>query len=217
MSCNSDCAICHGRGYIEHGALGIELCPNDPRMFDGTGVMPEDRAVVAKLPRSKVVTTIGNALRDLRKAGYGMLYLQGPCGIGKSVLSRAATVEAVQAFGLAYYTRQSELANYLRASFSTDFGQSELTWRMARVSGVTWLVIDEIGRVNATDFVRESMGEIIDARYRAALNERAMTVLISNSAPEEVFDAYLVDRIRDVKNKVLVLEGESLRKVKVTK
>jgi hypothetical protein len=52
----------------------------------------------------------------------------------------------------------------------------------------------------------------VDARYRNALRGRAMTVLISNDPPESVFDAYLVDRIRDVKNKVLVLNGESLRK-----
>ena len=84
--------------------------------------------------------------------------------------------------------------------------------RMQEVTEKRWLVIDEIGRVNQTDFSNEVMGEIIDTRYRMALQKQAMTVLISNDAPEKVMSAYLVDRVRDVKNKVLVVQGKSLRK-----
>jgi len=212
MTCGFDCKICHGAGFIDHGDLGVELCPNDPAKYFDAGVELNDKRIPALLPRNAVRTNIGNALLSLRKAGSGMLYIQGPFGIGKTVLARAATVEAVDMFGSALYRRHSELANYLRASFSNDYGQAELVRRIDRFSNVLWLVIDEIGRVNDTDFVRESVGEIVDARYRNALRGRAMTVLISNDPPESVFDAYLVDRIRDVKNKVLVLNGESLRK-----
>lgn len=214
MSCNSDCALCKGTGMIDHGALGIELCPNDPTKYLDAGVSLEDKRIPSLLPkRNSVVTTIGTALKALRNQGFGMLYLQGPYGIGKTVLARAATVEAVDAFRSALYRRHSELANYLRASFDREFGQMELVHRIERFSNVRWLVIDELGRVNETDFVRESIGEIVDARYRNALRGSAMTVLISNNAPEDVFDAYLVDRIRDKKNKVLVLDGKSFRKV----
>jgi len=54
--------------------------------------------------------------------------------------------------------------------------------------------------------------EIVDTRYRMALKKQAMTVLISNDPPEQVLSAYLVDRVRDVKNKVMVIQGKSLRK-----
>ena len=84
--------------------------------------------------------------------------------------------------------------------------------RMKEIVSVTWLVIDEIGRVNVTDFSNEVMGEIIDTRYRMALKKQAMTVLISNDPPEQVLSAYLVDRVRDVKNNVMVIHGKSLRK-----
>lgn len=199
---------------VDHGVLGIELCPNDPTKYFEAGVSLDDKRIPGLLPkRNSVVTTIGTALRTLRNEGSGMLYLQGPYGIGKTVLARAATVEAVDMFRSALYRRHSELANYLRSSYDRDFGQSELVHRIERFSNVRWLVIDEIGRVNETDFVRESIGEIVDARYRNALRGSAMTVLISNSAPEDVFDAYLVDRIRDKKNNVLVLDGKSFRKV----
>lgn len=209
--CNSECEICHGDGLVEvDGAYAI--CPNHPGYFEGSGVEQADKDVPNLLPKSRNLSLMGNALRDLRKAGYGMLWLQGDYGIGKTVLARAATVEAVSEFKSASYRRQLELVNWLRSSYSQDNGQAELMRRMQEVTEKRWLVIDEIGRVNQTDFSNEVMGEIIDARYRMALQKQAMTVLISNDAPEKVLSAYLVDRVRDVKNKVLVVQGKSLRK-----
>jgi DNA replication protein DnaC len=83
---------------------------------------------------------------------------------------------------------------------------------MKEIVSVKWLVIDESGRVNVSDFSEVAMGEIVDTRYRMALKKQAMTVLISNDPPEQVLSAYLVDRVRDVKNKVMVIQGKSLRK-----
>lgn len=212
MSCNSDCELCHGDGWVMVDESSCAPCPNTPPDYRSCGVDVSDKDVPGLLPKSQNLNIIGNALKDLRKAGFGMLWLQGDYGIGKTVLARAATVEAVKEFRSARFIRQLELVNWLRSSYSLDNGQAELMRRMQEVTEKRWLVIDEIGRVNQTDFSEEVMGEIVDARYRMALQKSAMTVLISNDAPEKVMSPYLVDRVRDVKNKVLVLQGKSLRK-----
>ena len=210
-SCNSDCPLCHGEGLIKINGM-YSVCPNHPGYYLDANVELSDKDVVSLLPKSRNLSLIGNALKDLRKAGFGMLWLQGDYGIGKTVMARAATVEAVTEFRSAKYYRQMELINWLRSSYSQDNGQAELMRRMKEIVSVTWLVIDEIGRVNVTDFSNEVMGEIVDTRYRMALKQQAMTVLISNDPPEQVLSAYLVDRVRDVKNKVMVIHGKSLRK-----
>jgi DNA replication protein DnaC len=210
-SCNSDCPLCHGEGLIKIGDA-YDICPNHPGFYLDANVELSDKDVPGLLPKSRNLSLIGNALKDLRKAGFGMLWLQGDYGIGKTVLARAATVEAVTEFRSAKFYRQMELINWLRSSYSHENGQTELMRRIKEIVSVKWLVIDEIGRVNATDFSNEVMGEIVDTRYRMALKKQAMTVLISNDPPEQVLSAYLVDRIRDVKNKVMVIQGKSLRK-----
>jgi DNA replication protein DnaC len=208
--CLPTCEICHGKGYINHPE-GVEICPNDPRKYYDTGVDLEDKAVPNLLKKTKALETIHAELSKLIKAGFGMVYLQGNYGIGKTVCAKSFTVDAVIGYGSALYRRQSELVNYLRSSYDADFGQSEYKHRLDRFKNIKWLVIDEIGRDRLTDFGVESMAELIDARYQGALKKQLMTVLISNKAPEDVFEAYVVDRIHDTKMRVLELKSNSQR------
>jgi DNA replication protein DnaC len=212
-TCPATCEVCHGKGYIEHED-GIEICPNDPRKYYDTGVELEDKSIPGLLKKTNALTAIQSAMSELIKAGYGMVYLQGDYGIGKTVFAKSFTVDAVIGYGSALYRRQSELVNYLRASYDNEHGQSEYKHRLDRFKGVKWLVIDEVGRDRLTDFGVESMAELIDARYQGALKKQLMTVLISNKAPEDVFEAYVVDRIRDTKMRMLVLKSKSQRSVR---
>jgi DNA replication protein DnaC len=196
---------------IDHGAFGIEICPNDPGKYFDTGVEAQDLAIVDLLPKTSLLSTLRKELKALMASGCGMIYFQGGYGIGKTVSAKAATVEAVIKYGSSLYRNQSEIVNYLRASYADDRGQAEYLRRLERFKNVRWLVVDEVGRDRNTDFGIESMNEIINARYQGALRGQTMTVLVSNKMPEEVFDAYIVDRIRDTKFKVIKLAGKSLR------
>lgn len=214
--CLSDCPLCEGLGVVpvldDEGYTRYAICPNFPISYKNTGVVESDRDIPKLLERNNTVYSIGTALKALREQGYGMLWVQGGFGIGKTVLAKAATVEIVRQRKSALYIRQLELINNLRSAFAEDNGQLLVLRRKAEVTEKDWLVIDEIGRVNQTDFSDEMIGDIIDTRYQQALEQKSMTVLISNDKPENVLPPYLVDRIRDVKNKVLTLEGKSLRK-----
>lgn len=212
-ACDETCALCHGEGWIDMGA-GLALCPNDPRKFNGTGVEPSDAEIIKELPETGALKRIQAEGETLFKNGFGLLYLCGPFGIGKSVCVKFWTVQAVEKYKDALYIRQSKMINYLRESFSGDDKQAEYSRRLEKLCSVRWLVIDEVGRDRTTDFAVEVMNEIVDARYQGALRKKTTTVLVSNFEPEKVFDAYIVDRIRDVKNKVLIIQGKSLRGAK---
>lgn len=210
--CDESCPRCGGTGFIDMGEAGYAFCPNDPRKFNGSGVSEADLEVPSKLKQTKTLKAIGEALEELLTEGYGMVYLQGSYGIGKTVSARAFTAQAVRKYSEAvYYRRQSELINWLRASYDTDFGQAEYKTRLDKMKNARWLVLDELGRDRMNDFARESLNEILDARYLGSVQKISSTVLVSNFPPEQIFEPYIIDRIRDAKNKVFLLNSQSLR------
>lgn len=189
----------------------FEICPNSPSRFIGSGVTYEDLSVPDKLPQTTTLKSLRKELDALAKAGHGLIYITGGYGIGKSVMTKAKTAELARTGTKAIYTRQSQMISFIREGYDEQQGQRAVAHRLKQYREAKWLVIDEIGRDRATDFTRETLAEIIDARYQGALSGKTMTVLVSNDKPEDVLQPYLVDRIRDVKNKVLVYKSESLR------
>lgn len=213
--CIPNCPLCHGSGgrlmKDPYGYETFEICPNSPSRFSGSGVSYEDLGVPEKLPQTTTLKSLRKELDALAKAGHGLIYITGGYGIGKSVMTKAKTAELARTGTKAIYTRQSQMISFIREGYDEQQGQRAVAQRMKQYCDAKWLVIDEIGRDRATDFTRETLAEIIDARYQGALSGKTMTVLVSNDKPEDVLQPYLVDRIRDVKNKVLVYKSESLR------
>lgn len=210
--CNESCPLCGGTGIIDCGDEGFALCPNDPRRFRDTGVRESDLDVPKKLKPSATLRNIDKALKALLDTRSGLAYIAGSYGIGKTVTAKAYTAKAVKVFeGEIYYRRASELVNWLRKSYDTEHGQVEYQRRLDTIKNANWLVIDELGRDRMTDFARESLNEILDARYMGAIQELNATVLLSNFTPEQVFEPYVVDRIMDEKNTYLNLRTISLR------
>lgn len=209
-NCIENCPICGGEGivFVDDAA---QICKNSPTTFAGSGVGYEDLLVPELLPKTSALSHLRQAIEAIAAAGFGMLYIVGGYGIGKTVTAKAMTAQMVQKGVKGLYVRQSQLMTHLRAAYDETSGQRAFAERIGQYCQVKWLVIDELGRDRMTDFARESLAEIIDARYQGAVSKRSMTVLISNDKPEDVLDPYLVDRIRDTKNKVLIIKGESLR------
>jgi len=210
--CVPGCEVCQGVGLIASDDGGWVACPNNPRRFYNSGVSELDAQLWKVLPqKTKAVERIMDALKTVLQARKGFVYIHGTPGIGKTVCARAFTVEAIQAGMRALYTRQSEMTDQLRASYDAEHGQEEYQTRLRHYKDMDWLTIDELGRDRMNDFARKTLAEIIDARYTSALSRNKVTILVSNFAPEEIFPAYIVDRVRDKKNTVLALQGRSLR------
>lgn len=209
--CIENCPICGGAGFVDLDNGSVAICKNSNATFGGTGVGYQDLLVPDMLPKTKIMANISRELTALAKQGFGLIYIAGDFGIGKTVSAKAMTAKLAQDGIKGVYCRQSEMISHIREGFDAQSGQVAVGQRLSKFKSARWLVIDEVGRDRMTDFARETLAEIIDARYQGALNGKTMTVLISNDLPEDILQPYLVDRIRDRKNKVLIYRGKSLR------
>lgn len=225
MNCNPDCTICHGTGYIAydvpegHPEFGkIKTCPTmASRIWDDTlGITQEEGALLdwRNFKQTETIKELQPALTNLMHKGYGMLYIWGKPGLGKTMAVKSATIYAHYKHGMtARYATHTTLFNWLRSAYDTDRGQQEYEARLAVLERLKWLAIDEIGRDRANDFSKSTLSDILDKRYTGGIAHKSVTVLIGNSAPSVYLDDYQVDRVEDRRNKVIHLTTiESFRK-----
>lgn len=215
--CRADCPICSGYGWVRReGAENFGRlfeCPNSPRKFVRAGVEEEDLAVPGKLEQTGALALMRKALGNLLQAGSGILYIYGGYGVGKTACARAATVLACQKGWEGRYEQQIEINNRLRQAYDGEHGQADVVRILESLTGLDWLVVDEIGRDRNTEFGHKMTSDLMDRRYRQAVRGRGMTVLISNEVPEKVLEAHIADRIRDRRvAEVLELSGKSQRR-----
>ena len=222
-SCSMDCPLCHGSGWQrvkDHAHTGYELvieCPNRTgrKWSVRLGISLDEAPTLdwTKFAVRKSTTQIKRALTLLLSRGYGLLYIWGTPGTGKTLLSKASVMLAKFKYGLdAHYCTQSELTNALRASYDEDAGQSAYKRKLDWYCKVRWLVIDEIGRDRRNDFSKAVLSDILNARYNASIERKtSVTVLISNFEPKEVLDDYQLDRVNDKRSSVLHITDVSFR------
>jgi DNA replication protein DnaC len=223
-ACSKDCPICGGVGYIGYDVpfddprFGkMEICPNRKRLiwFDDMGISKEEAEILnwSEFATRKSSTQIKRALSLLLTRGYGMLYIWGNPGIGKTALSKSATIIANRKHKFeAYYTTQANLIDRLRASYDEDYGQIAYKRMLDSLMKVPWLVVDEIGRDRNSDFSKAAFSEILNARYTASIERKAcVTILISNFDPKQILDDYQLDRVSDKRGNILHVEDVSFR------
>lgn len=149
------------------------------------------------------------AAQKFAKAPRGWLTLWGGYGLGKTHLL-AATVNHCTAGRIAavYYTLP-DLLDRLRDSYGND-GFSTL---FDRLVAVPVLALDELDKVRLTDWAREKLYQLVDARYRDL--DRRGTLLALNRQPD-VNDpdlAYLYSRAMDYRSRVVEVAGGDVRPV----
>lgn len=205
----ASCNACDGTGWVAddlpvgHPHFGRLLpCPacREPelrrerarRLQDATGLTAHERE--ADLER---IITRGRpgaqamvlSARALLAGNVSLLTVWGPPGNGKTTLA-AAIVNAAVADGRgAVYVTLAALLERLRAQYD-DGGQRDL---LREYQAVPVLALDEVDKPRLTDWGREQLFALLDARYRQAL----ATVVVLNANPDDALPPWIVSRLRE--------------------
>ncbi|HKX26818.1 MAG TPA: ATP-binding protein [Blastocatellia bacterium] len=139
-----------------------------------------------------------HALNDAQKLAreypildIGLLFI-GPCGVGKTHLA-VATVKSLVGKGInCLFYDFRDLLKEIQESYNSVSHTTELRV-LEPVYQAEVLVLDELGAVKPTDWVRDTMTQIINTRY----NDKKVTIFTTNylDESENPNEETLTDRV----------------------
>jgi DNA replication protein DnaC len=111
---------------------------------------------------------------------HGLL-LMGPCGVGKTHLAVAAFKQIVLRGHSGLFYDYRELLKQIQDSYSPESQATEMSV-LEPVLKVEILVLDDLGASKPSDWVRDTLGHILNTRY----NEKRVTLLTTNFLDSDV-------------------------------
>jgi DNA replication protein DnaC len=105
---------------------------------------------------------------------HGLL-LMGPCGVGKTHLAVAALKQIVLRGHRGLFYDYRELLKEIQDSYNAESQSTEMSV-LEPVLETELLVLDDVGSSKPSDWVRETVGHILNTRY----NEKRVTILTTN-------------------------------------
>ncbi|NDD64050.1 MAG: ATP-binding protein [Acidobacteria bacterium] len=206
-----DCQYCQGTGW--EIVVGVGACPCRCRQRDRL-----DRLLAqARIPRryescsfanyhpqgdnyvvDDVFRSQSHALNDAQRLArefpvfdHGILFM-GPCGVGKTHLA-VSTIRILIEKGIrCLFYDFRDLLKEIQDSYNPVSNSTELRV-LEPVYQADVLVLDELGASKPTDWVRDTMTQIINTRY----NDRKVTIFTTNylDEPASPAEESLTDRV----------------------
>ncbi len=139
-----------------------------------------------ELVDDSLIIAVDHAIETVRRFGAGDpqgLYLYGPPGCGKTLLSCAILNELIRLHQIPvlYAKISRDILGQLKASFNPNseyYGEGRKIEE--RLASVTALVMDDFGAHRETEFVNSVLYDLIDARY-----ERNLPTILTSNEPLE--------------------------------
>jgi len=194
-----NCTLCRGTGWKlvprGNGAAGSVAVACDCGMQERAGLVLE-RARVPKryehcdfesfstdvgstpqhaqsLKQAKVLTQ--GFVRDYPGSSEKGLLFMGPSGVGKTHLAVAALKELIHRGHNGLFCDYRELLKEIQASYNPASESTEMKI-LEPIRTVEILVLDDLGASKPSDWVRDIVGIVLNARY----NENRTTIITTN-------------------------------------
>ncbi len=207
----ADCDYCNGTGWELVEDKGVRQCrcrlsgrrdqlltsANIPKRYDGCSFenyIPHGNNFIA----DEIFISQSHALNDAQKLAreypildIGLLFI-GPCGVGKTHLA-VATLRSLANKGIScLFCDFRDLLKEIQDSYNAVSNTSELRV-LEPVYKAEVLVLDELGASKPTDWVRDTITQIINTRY----NDKKVTIFTSNylDESENSGEETLTDRV----------------------
>ena len=169
-------------------AFELERAHRTARRFEAAGIEPYyrrctlDSYETSSRNSAAASGAVGDYLSDFPARwveGRGLCFW-GPVGVGKTHLAYAAINALVESGEDALALRGSRLLEMIRETFIRDEGEAAAARsRLEAVTSAPILLIDDIGKTPATDWVAEQMHELLSARHGRMLQ----TLITTNYSP----------------------------------
>jgi len=151
-----------------------------------------NRGAATNRPMLKAASEIING------KGKGFHWFWGRCGNAKSVIGKAVVNECKLAgIGPAMYASFSDILEYIKETWDED-NKAKESVRLRELVECPIVVIDELDKVNESNWLYTFRSRFLDKRYNNALygDKYTATVVISNLHPIQFDDEALLDRFK---------------------
>lgn len=221
-----NCPYCHGVGYLrrdlpitdpefgkvipcdcwkaqreerEQARVAAELAQVDTMSEAEHTIMLADIKADGRAHTKKMLT----AARSFVAHPFSFLTVWGGPGNAKTTLLQAVINELVAKKHRAVYITAFDLMGYIRQAFTQEVDRGfrqvkngSAYERILQLETIEILAIDELDKIKLTDWTREQLTDLVDKRYRAALDEKSGTLIAMNNDPSKL-DEHLYSRLRD--------------------
>ncbi|MBL8166870.1 MAG: ATP-binding protein [Acidobacteria bacterium] len=152
---------------------------------------PQNSSMEFQLSQAQAALAAKRLVEEYPNTEVGLLML-GPCGVGKTHLA-VATLKALLNKGIpCLFYDFRDLLKEIQDSYNSESKMTELRV-LDPVYQADVLVLDELGASKPTDWVRDTMTQIINTRY----NDKKVTIFTSNylDDPANAAEETLTDRV----------------------
>lgn len=146
-------------------------------LADGRNYSPEEAKSLKHLKM-----TVQKFVSEYPGSHESGLLLMGDSGIGKTHLAVAALKELIERGHTGYFCEYGKLLREIQNSYKPDNETSEMAI-LRPILGAEVLVIDDLGCIKPSDWVRDTVGYILNHRYVEAsrdLTQPRCTIITTN-------------------------------------